>query len=68
LKEEDGNNTVMLLLTDIIAGGSEVLVASDNPEIIEKAFDQKLENNKMWLKGCLSRKKQVVPFVEPAFK
>jgi manganese-dependent inorganic pyrophosphatase len=67
LKEEEGLDTVLLLLTDIMAMGSEILVASNNKERIEKAFDITVENNRFWLKGCLSRKKQVVPFLEPAF-
>lgn len=68
LKEEDGNDTVLLVLTDIIAMGSQILVATDSPEVVEKAWDIKIENDQFWLKGCLSRKKQVVPFLEPAFK
>lgn len=67
LKEEEGLDTVLLLLTDIMAMGSEILVASNSNDKIEKAFDIKIENEKFWLKGCLSRKKQVVPFLEPAF-
>jgi manganese-dependent inorganic pyrophosphatase len=68
LKEEDGNDTVLLVLTDIIAMGSQILVATNSPEVIEKAWDVKIENDQFWLKGCLSRKKQVVPFLEPAYK
>ncbi len=67
LKSEEGLDTVLLLLTDIMAMGSEILVASDSKDKIEKAFDITVENNRFWLKGCLSRKKQVVPFLEPAF-
>ena len=67
VRAEDDRHTVMLLLTDIMKMGSEVLVASKDDSIVEKAFDKKLENNTMWLDGCLSRKKQVVPFLEPAF-
>ncbi len=68
LKDEKGLNTVLLLLTDIIAMGSEILVSSSNNDKIENAFDIKLENDKFWLQGCLSRKKQIVPFLEPVFK
>ncbi|MEA3498367.1 MAG: manganese-dependent inorganic pyrophosphatase [Campylobacterota bacterium] len=67
LKEEKGLDTVLLLLTDIIAMGSEVLVSSNSSDKIEKAFDIKIEDSKFYLKGCLSRKKQIVPFLEPAF-
>jgi len=68
LREEDGNDTVLLLLTDIIAMGSQILVATNSPDVVEKAWNVKIVNNQFWLKGCLSRKKQIVPFLEPAFK
>jgi len=68
LRVEDGCDTVLLLLTDIMAMGSQILVATKSPEVIEKAWDVKIENNQFWLKGCLSRKKQIIPFLEPAFK
>jgi len=68
LKQEDGSDTVLLLLTDIMAMGSQILVATSSPDVVEKAWDVKIEDNQFWLKGCLSRKKQVVPFLEPAFK
>ncbi len=67
MKEENGLHTVLILLTDIMKEGSKLLVVSDDPAKIEKAFDVKLENNKAWLDGVLSRKKQVVPFVQPQF-
>ena len=67
LKKEDGNDTVLLLLTDIMAMGSQILVATDSPDVIEKAWGIKIENDQFWLKGCLSRKKQVVPFLESAY-
>ncbi len=67
LKEEQNLHTVALLLTDIMKEGSEVLVTSDDASIFEKAFSCKLVDNKVWLDGCLSRKKQIIPFLEPAF-
>ena len=67
VKEESNLHTVALLLTDIIKGGSEVLVGSDDISVFEKAFNCKLEDHKVWLDGCLSRKKQIIPFLEPAF-
>jgi len=67
MKEENGLHTVLILLTDIMKEGSKLLVVSDDPSKIEAAFNVKLENNKAWLDGVLSRKKQVVPFVQPQF-
>ena len=66
-KNENDLDTVLLLLTDIIAMGSEILVSSSSDDKIEKAFDTKIEDGKFWLQGCLSRKKQIVPFLEPTF-
>ncbi|MBU2881965.1 manganese-dependent inorganic pyrophosphatase [Psychrosphaera sp. B3R10] len=67
LKEEGGRHTVMLLLTDIMKEGSEVLVSSDDASIVESAYGVKLVDNKVWLDGVLSRKKQVVPPLQETF-
>ena len=67
MKEENGLHTILILLTDIMKEGSKLLVVSDDLSKIEAAFNVKLENNKAWLDGVLSRKKQVVPFVQPQF-
>ncbi|MDF1876730.1 manganese-dependent inorganic pyrophosphatase [Sulfurimonas sp. SAG-AH-194-L11] len=67
MKEEEGLHTMLVLLTDIMKEGSQLLCVSDDPSKIEAAFDKKLVNNQMWLEGVLSRKKQVIPFVQPQF-
>ncbi len=67
LKTEGNRHTVMLLLTDIIEEGSQLLVVSDDDSLVENAFDVKLENSQVWLPKVLSRKKQVVPFLEKTF-
>ena len=67
MKEEEGLHTMLVLLTDIMKEGSQLLCVSDDASKIEAAFDKKLVNNQMWLEGVLSRKKQVIPFVQPQF-
>jgi len=67
LKAEGDRHSVLLLLTDIMKEGSELLIASDDTAIIEKAFNGKSADSKMWLDGVLSRKKQVVPNLEKVF-
>jgi manganese-dependent inorganic pyrophosphatase len=67
MKEEGGRHSVLLLLTDIMQEGSQLLVVSDEPEKIENAFDMTLENGEVWLKGVMSRKKQIIPFLEKQF-
>ena len=52
---------VMLLLTDILNEGSEILVTGAKPEIVEKAFNVTLKDKGAFLPGVLSRKKLVVP-------
>lgn len=59
--KESGLEMVMLLLTDILNEGSEILVTGAKPEIVEKAFKVTLKDKGAFLPGVLSRKKQVVP-------
>ncbi|MGI2258223.1 manganese-dependent inorganic pyrophosphatase [Shewanella sp. GXUN23E] len=67
LKQEGDRHSVMLLLTDIMKEGSELLVVSDDVAIIERAYGATTENGRVWLDGVLSRKKQVVPPLQEAF-
>ncbi|WP_194190897.1 putative manganese-dependent inorganic diphosphatase [Clostridium chrysemydis] len=61
-KADEANlNVVMLLLTDIINEGSQILVAGSRSDLAEKAFNIKLVDSTAFLPGVLSRKKQVVP-------
>lgn len=64
----EGRHSVFLLLTDIMKEGSEMLIVSDDPSVVEKAFGVKAEGTSVWLPGVMSRKKQVVPNFEKAFK
>jgi len=67
MKEEGGRHSLLLLLTDIMQEGSQLLVVSDAPEKIENAFRVQLDNGEAWLKGVMSRKKQIIPFLEEQF-
>ena len=67
LKAEKGAHSIFLLLTDIMKEGSEILIASDDAAVVEKAFGAKPEDGKAWLPGIMSRKKDVVPKLEKAF-
>jgi manganese-dependent inorganic pyrophosphatase len=64
----DGRHSVFLLLTDIMKEGTEMLIASDDASVVEKAFGVKPEGKSVWLDGVMSRKKQVVPCFEKGFK
>ena len=67
LKEEGGRHSVFLLLTDIMKEGSQMLIASDDEGIVERAYSVAPEQSRVWLDGVLSRKKQVVPPLQDAF-
>ncbi len=55
-----GYETVVLMVTDIVREGSELLVAGRR-RLVEKAFGVTLDHASAWFDGMLSRKKQVVP-------
>lgn len=59
--KNEGYNMILLLLTDILNEGSQLLVVGDNKEIVENTFNVKLENDTAFAPGVLSRKKQVIP-------
>lgn len=59
--QDNGFHTVVLLLTDVLNEGSQILVAGERSDLVEKAFNVKLEASTAFLPGVLSRKKQVVP-------
>lgn len=67
LKVEGNRHSVLLLLTDIMKEGSELLVVSDDAELVNRAYGKTPVDGKVWLDGVLSRKKQVVPQLQAAF-
>ncbi|MDL2317051.1 manganese-dependent inorganic pyrophosphatase [Desulfovibrio sp. OttesenSCG-928-A18] len=63
----DGRHSVFLLLTDIMKEGSEMLICTDDPSVVKKAFGVDGDKS-VWLPKVMSRKKDVVPKFEAAFK
>jgi manganese-dependent inorganic pyrophosphatase len=63
----DGRHTVLLMLTDVVKEGTDLVVLSDDEALIEKAFGGKLDGGCMWIDGMMSRKKQTVPNLQTAF-
>jgi manganese-dependent inorganic pyrophosphatase len=55
-----GYDLVLMMLTDIIKEGTEILVAGDD-RIVGEAFGKKVENARLFLQGVMSRKKQIIP-------
>lgn len=56
-----GLRYLLLMITDLLEENTDLWIAGDKPEEIAKAFHQPLEQNRVFLPGVLSRKKQVVP-------
>ncbi|MDP4143271.1 MAG: putative manganese-dependent inorganic diphosphatase [Bacillota bacterium] len=59
--EKENFNLILLLLTDIIKGGSQIIAVGKNKEIVNKAFNVTLTGDDIYVPGVLSRKKQVIP-------
>jgi manganese-dependent inorganic pyrophosphatase len=69
MKEQKGSerHSVLLMLTDVVKEGTDLVVLSDDPALIEGAFGAKLSGNSMWIDGMMSRKKQTIPNLQKAF-
>lgn len=62
--EEKGLSLFVLAITDILNSNSEIIALGTKKDAVEKAFDKKLENNRAFLEGVVSRKKQLLPFID----
>jgi manganese-dependent inorganic pyrophosphatase len=63
----EGRHSVLLMLTDVVKEGTDLVVLSDDTALIESAFNGKLANGSMWVDGMMSRKKQTIPNLQKAF-
>ena len=61
---KEGVSLFVLAITDILNSNSELLVLGNKANVAELAFGEKLENNTMFLKGVVSRKKQILPNID----
>jgi len=52
---------LLLLVTDILKGGSEIIAVGERKDLAEKAFNISLAGDSVYVPGILSRKKQVIP-------
>lgn len=50
-------------ITDILNSNSKAIVLGYRVDIVEKAYNVKIENNVVFLPGVVSRKKQVIPII-----
>lgn len=63
-----GYDLFLLIATDILASNSELLAIGAPIDVVETAFGTSLTNNRAFLPGVVSRKKQVVPQLTVAFE
>ena len=61
---EKGLSLFVLAITDILNSNSESIALGTKTDVVEKAFNKKLENNRAFLEGVVSRKKQLLPFID----
>ena len=62
--EKRGIHLFVLAITDILNSNSEIIALGKRIDAVEKGFDVKLENNRAFLKGVVSRKKQLLPNID----
>lgn len=60
--EENSLDLCLLAITDIVNSNSEAIVIGKRTDIIEKTY--KIENNRAYMPGVVSRKKQIIPLIE----
>ena len=62
--ESKGLELFVLAITDILNSNSEIIALGNKVDAVEKGFDKKLENNRVFLEGVVSRKKQLLPNID----
>ena len=64
--DKDGTKLDLFVfaITDILNSNSEIIALGTKTDAVEKAFDKKLENNRAFLEGVVSRKKQLLPVID----
>ncbi|MBO0452223.1 manganese-dependent inorganic pyrophosphatase [Candidatus Enterococcus murrayae] len=65
---KNGYDLFLLLVTNVLDSDSELLVAGEPREMVAEAFKVQLENDRAFLPGVVSRKKQVVPQLTEVFE
>ena len=62
--EEKGLSLFVFAITDILNSNSEIIALGEKSNVIEPAFGKNLENNRAFLEGVVSRKKQLLPNID----
>lgn len=62
--EEKKLGLFVFAITDILNSNSEIIALGSRIDAVEAAFGKKLENNRAFLEGVVSRKKQLLPLID----
>ena len=62
--EEKGLSLFVFVITDILNSNSEIIALGEKSNVIKPAFGKTLENNRAFLEGVVSRKKQLLPNID----
>jgi manganese-dependent inorganic pyrophosphatase len=68
LQSEKDYHSTIVLLTDINKLDTVALIISKDEEKVAKALNSKVEHHMFDLPGVVSRKKQIIPFLQNAFE
>lgn len=63
-----GFKLIALFVTDVIKGGSYILYSTNSKQIVSLAFNKQDMYEGYYLKGVISRKKQIVPYIMEEFE
>jgi|688.fasta_scaffold22789_3 manganese-dependent inorganic pyrophosphatase len=66
VREEQKLQLVLFIGTDITRKGSHVWAVGDHRDVVGQAFHCQFSEEGVFLEGCMSRKKQIVPVLETA--
>lgn len=61
--QEENTDLFVFVVTDILEASSKFIVLGNRCDIFERAFNTKLIGNTTYLKGIVSRKKQILPAI-----
>ena len=62
--EQKDLSLFVFAITDILNSNSMVIALGNKKDVMKKAFNKELEDNKMFLEGVVSRKKQLLPNID----
>ncbi len=65
--KDEGRHSVLLMLTDVVKEGTDLVIISDDLDLVSGAFEGTFEGTSMYVDGMMSRKKQTVPNLQKAF-